>query len=102
MKWENNLENLESSIENKKEKQYEQTQMIETKKDLYNQIQKVIKSYYILIDLKELGEEVEEAMKITDKRITELITLGIKYHNLTKKEIQSINTTINKATKRHI
>ncbi len=90
MRWEENLENLESTVEKKEEKEKERPQAIETKEDLYEQIYGSIDTYNTLISLKELGENIDDAIKIADNKIKELINLGIKKFNLTNEEINNI------------
>ena len=77
MAWDDILRNLESNQE-KQEDQIEQKpkETIESKEELYDRIKTTLDSYYILMELKDLGEDVSDALKIVYEEINELIILG--------------------------
>ena len=87
MRWIENLENLEKEVEKKEEVKVEQTQ---SEYDIYKQIEDVKNIYNTIMILKDLDQDVDEAIEILKSQIEEIIKLGKEKYNLSNEEINNL------------
>ena len=87
MKWIENLEKLEKEEEKTIEKKVEKTSL---KNDIDIKIEETKKIYNTIMILKELDQDVNEALIILNNQIEEIIKIGKEKYNLSNEEIEKL------------
>lgn len=108
MEWERYLEDLESSQEEKEEKNYEDEnhgeQSIETKEDLIKKIEETLNSYDVLKGMADAGFDVKEAVKGVRENIQKRVREGKEKGLISEQEgnqyLETVGIEIVKQNKR--
>ena len=103
MRWESALENLESDIEHKSEKELEQSTKynlnteVRTKEDLYDKIKTLLSTCETLKTLQDIGEDISDSITIINNNLEELLRLGEEKSLLSVQERQNIKKQVQKS-----
>ncbi|MBR3208953.1 MAG: hypothetical protein IKF82_01665 [Bacilli bacterium] len=90
MKWEQELETMESKVEQSEGEKGTEIKPITTLDDLKEEISKVLDTISTIKQLQELGEDVSEALEITKEQIKKLIDIGIEKFGLPEETAREI------------
>lgn len=88
MRWEEELEIMESQVEKSEGEKNTEATPITDIYDLKEEILKAIDTLATIKQLQELGEDVQESLNIIEERIKELVNLGREKFGLSEEDAE--------------